>query len=170
MILKGYVKRVIELKKKTKEQLINYIIEQERKRNDRLNNYIFRITSLTDLLENSKKENIELKKRISKLKTESEMREKENSRLVGAIKIKENDLYKSYEIIANHSKRIEDNMLKKFNELKSNIIQELVNEKIRIIKNELTIQKEEDFIYIFKSLGISKERLEEIIYKKNIKK
>lgn len=30
MVLKGYVKRVAELKKKTKEQLINYIIDKER--------------------------------------------------------------------------------------------------------------------------------------------
>ena len=165
MVLKGYVKRVAELKKKTKEQLINYIIERERKRDDKLSHFVGRTTYLTDSLENSRKENVELEKEISKLRTQLEMIEKVNSRLIGEIKFKENDLYKAQEIISNHSERIGNVVLNKFNELKTQIIQELVNDKISIIKKELVMQKEKDLIEIFEFLGISKEKLMEIIKK-----
>ena len=167
MVLKGYVKRVAELKKKSKEQLINYIIEKERRRDDKLSHLVSQYARYHDLLENSQKENKELEKSIDRLRAKLLRRDKEISQLTGTLKIRENDLSEATEEMKNYSKNITDLVLQKFHEIKIKIIQELVDEKVQLIRDRLRTEKEENIFEIFEGLGVSKERIIEII---NLKK
>jgi Iap family predicted aminopeptidase len=161
---------VAELKKKSKEQLINYIIDQERKRRDSHNNLISRLDYYIIDQENRRKENTVLEKQISHLETQVEEKEKHINKLIGYHKIKNDDLAKAYDIISNHSKEIRKSVIKKFNSLKSSIIKELIDDKIKILKEQLKLQKDKELIEIFAFLGVSEERLIEIIKEFNFNK
>ena len=165
MVLKGYVKRVAELKKKTKEQLINSIIEKERRRDDKLSHLVNQYMNYHDMLERSRIENKDLDKKIAVLKTEIMEKDKHIGQLTGYLKITKDDLRKAIEDIKNQSKNITDMVLKKFNEIKIKIIQELVDEKVQLIREKLRKKKDEELFEIFGVLGVSRERLIEIIKK-----
>ena len=159
------MKRVAELKKKTKEQLINSIIEKERRRDDKLSHLVNQYVNYYDMLERSRIENKDLDKKIAVLKTEIREKDKHIGQLTGFLKITEDDLRKAIEDIKNQSKNITDMVLKKFNEIKIKIIQELVDEKVQLIREKLRKKKDEELFEIFGVLGVSKERLIEIIKK-----
>jgi hypothetical protein len=169
MILKGYVKRVAELKKKSKEQLINYIIEKERKRNDKLTYLVNRVITLSDLLESYRKDELKLEKKLSLSKGQLIEKEKENNILTGSLKIAEQDYMTSNQKLTDQSKNIVDAVLMKFNEIKTKIITQLVDDKVALIQKELNLQKNKDLIAIFEHLGVSKEQLIAIMSKFNLK-
>lgn len=168
MVLKGYVKKVAELKKKTKEQLINSIIEKERRRDDKLSHLVNQYVKYHDLLEGSMNTNKELEKIIAGLRSELQEKQKQINQLTGFLKIREDDLRKATKEINDQSKEITDIVLQKFNEIKIKIIQELVDEKVRLIKENLEKRKDEELLDIFEALGISRERVTEIITKKEV--
>ena len=137
MVLKGYVKKVAELKKKTKEQLINSIIEKERRRDDKLSNLVNQYVTYHDLLEKSRNTNKELEKIIVGLKSQSHEKQKQIDQLTGFLKIREDDLREATKEINNQSKKITNIVLQKFNKLKIKIIQELVSENVQVIQENL---------------------------------
>ena len=119
-----------------------------------------------DLLENSRIENKDLDKKIAVLKTEVSEKEKQIRQLEGTLIIREDDLRNATKEISNQSKKITDIVLQKFNEIKIKIIQELVDEKVQLIRENLRKKKDEELLGIFEGLGISKERITEIIKKR----
>lgn len=154
------------MKKKSKEQLINYIIEKERNRDDKLTNLVNQYMNYHDLLENSRIENKDLDKKIAVLKTEVSEKEKQIGQLEGSLIIRENDLRNATKEISNQSKKITDIVLQKFNEIKIKIIQELVDDKVQLIRENLRKKKEEEIFCIFEGLGVSKEKVIGIIKKR----
>jgi len=119
-----------------------------------------------DLLENSRIENKDLDKKIAVLKTEVSEKEKQIGQLTGFLKIREDDLRNATKEISNQSKKITDIVLQKFNEIKIKIIQELIDEKVQLIRENLRKKKDEELLGIFEGLGVSKERVIEIIKKR----
>lgn len=119
-----------------------------------------------DLLENSRIENKDLDKKIAVLKTEVSEKEKQIEQLEGTLIIREDDLRNATKEISNQSKKITDIVLQKFNEIKIKIIQELVDEKVQLIRENLRKKKDEELLGIFEGLGVSKERIIEIIKKR----
>jgi len=166
MVLKGYVKKVAELKKKTKEQLINSIIEKERRRDDKLSNLVNQYITYRDLLEKSRNTNKELEKIIVELKSKSHEKQKQIDQLIGFLKMREDDLRKATKEINNQSKKITNIVLQKFNEIKIKIIQELVSEKVQLIQENLEKRKDEEIIDIFATLGVPREKVMEILRNK----
>lgn len=116
-------------------------------------------------METWKGKNCKLRITIAVLKMQLEESEKENSQLIGTIKIKESDLSKAYEIISTHSENIENVVLEKFNQLKSKKIQEIVTDKVKIIEEDLKKQKDKELIEYFEFLGVPEEKLNKIIKK-----
>lgn len=163
MVLKGYVKKVDELKKKTKEQLINSIIEKERRRDDKLSNLVNQYVTYHDLLEQSRNTNKKLEKNIAVLETKLHEKQKQIGQLTGFLKIRENDLRNATKEINNQSKKITDIVLQKFNEIKIKIIQELVDEKVQLIQENLEKRKNEEIVDILVALGVPRERIMEIL-------
>lgn len=119
-----------------------------------------------DLLENSRIENKDLDKKIAVLRTEVSEKDKQIGQLEGSLIMREDDLRNATKEISNQSKKITDIVLQKFNEIKIKIIQELVDEKVSLIRENLRKKKDEELFGIFEGLGVSKERIIEIIKKK----
>ncbi len=118
------------------------------------------------MLDGCRNDNKKLMNVIAKLKGRLSEKNKQIGNLMGFLKITEDDLRKANEEISNQSKKITDLVLQKFKEIKIKIIQELVDEKVQLIRENLRKKKDEELLSIFEGLGVSKERVIEIIKKR----